>query len=59
MRPTRILVGARGVNKTSWFWPPPPVPAARLVLFFGGDSVDAADAHPDVLRRMKRPASGA
>lgn len=58
MRPTRILVGARGVNKTSWFWPPPPVPAARLVLFFGGDSVDAADAHPDVLR-LSTPAAQA
>jgi hypothetical protein len=57
-RPTRVLAGARGVNKTSWFWPADGAPANGVVLFFGGDSVDAADAPPDVVR-LQAPAAQA
>ena len=56
MAPVRVLAGARGVNKTSWFWPEGP--AKGLVLFFGGDSIDAADAPPDVVR-LQAPAAQA
>ena len=57
VRPVRILVGARGVNKTSWFWPS--TPPTSCVLFFPGDDVAAADTHPDVLRLSSPTAQAA
>ena len=55
--PVRILPGVRGADKVWWAeasTSTSPLPASSLVLFFPGDRVEDASAHPDV-HRLQSP----